>query len=280
MSSELKKRIFTAVLGAAALLALILFGGWLGVFFLSAIITLGMVYEFTDMVFTLPDRVEKRYVLLSLAWFVNLVCLYLRQGELHLLIFVFLGLFTYFLLSARRYSDVATHEISIQFATHFKELMYSVFGVVYVILLPLYFSRIHESTHGPSWLVLFFLMVWAGDSGAYFVGKRWGKNRLYPCISPKKTKEGAIGGLLAGMVVAILSKLTFFWEMSWIAVAIVPVLIAVVSQAGDLCESFFKRAFQRKDSSSLLPGHGGFLDRFDGVVFSLPVMYACVRLFG
>jgi len=71
-----------------------------------------------------------------------------------------------------------------------------------------------------------------------------------------------------------------FRTLPWSAVAILPILMGGISQLGDLCESFLKRAFHTKDSGSILPGHGGFLDRFDGVIFALPVMYACTRLFG
>ena len=82
------------------------------------------------------------------------------------------------------------------------------------------------------------------------------------------------------MRLALFSKAVFFREMPWGAVAVMPLVVGAVAQIGDLCESMVKRAYDKKDSGSILPGHGGFLDRFDGVVFSLPVMYACVRLFG
>ena len=92
--------------------------------------------------------------------------------------------------------------------------------------------------------------------------------------------EGAAGGLAAALVVVFIYKLAFFRAMPWGAAFFIPLLVGAVSQVGDLCESFMKRAFDKKDSGSLLPGHGGFLDRFDGIVFSLPVMYASIRIFG
>jgi phosphatidate cytidylyltransferase len=129
-------------------------------------------------------------------------------------------------------------------------------------------------------MLLFLITVWAGDTGAYSLGSRYGKRKLYPVISPKKTVEGAIGGIGSGFVIALIYKLLLFRSLSWGGAIFIPVLIGAVSQVGDLCESFFKRAFDRKDSGSILPGHGGFLDRFDGVVFSLPIMYGCMRIFG
>jgi len=273
ITPELKKRVITGVIGAVALIGLIVLAGGLGVFFLSTALSMGMLFEFTGITFSMPDRLEKRYVLLSIAWFIALVNLLAPQTEFQLLVVSFISLFVYYLLSAKRHPEG-------QFAVHFKELMYSLFALIYLVFIPLYFLKIHESTNGSLWVILFLLIVWAGDSGAYFVGKKYGKRRLYPQISPKKTLEGSAGGLGAGILVTILFKLLFFRNMPWGATVFLPVFVGTVAQVGDLCESFFKRAFDKKDSGSILPGHGGFLDRFDGVVFSLPVMYACIRIFG
>jgi phosphatidate cytidylyltransferase len=127
--------------------------------------------------------------------------------------------------------------------------------------------------------MLFFCIVWADDVVAYFVGKRFGRHKLYPLISPKKSLEGAEGGLIGGVVITVLYKLLIFNDLHWLGVVVIPLLVGVAAQVGDLCESFLKRAYGKKDSGSILPGHGGFLDRFDGVVFSLPVMYVCIRIF-
>ncbi len=273
MTPELKKRILTGVMGAAALLGLIVFGGWLGVFVLTTVLSIGMVFEFAHITFAMSDRVEKKYVLLSMAWFMNLINLLAPQAEFQLLVVSFLSLFTYFLISAQRHSEA-------QISTHFRELMYSSFALIYLVLMPLYFSRIYESPNGTEWSVLFLLIVWAGDSGAYFAGKKYGHRKLYPLISPKKTLEGSVAGLIAGLGVTLAAKFVFFRTMPWLAAIILPIFVGLIAQVGDLCESFFKRAFEKKDSGWILPGHGGFLDRFDGVVFSLPVMYACIRILG
>lgn len=273
MSPELKKRVVTGLIGAAALVLLIIFGGRLGIFFLTTGLSLGMLYEFTDITFSMPDKIEKRYVLLSMTWFLALVNLLASQTEFQLLTLSFLSLFVYFLVTARRYEEN-------QLLSHFKELMYSFFALFYLVFIPVYFQRIYDLPNGVEWILIFLLIVWSGDTGAYFAGKHYGKKKLYPKISPKKTWEGALGGLGSGWIVALLFKLLFFRSMSWAAVLILPFVVGVVAQVGDFCESFFKRAFDVKDSGSILPGHGGFLDRFDGVVFSLPVMYACIRILG
>jgi phosphatidate cytidylyltransferase len=273
MSPELKKRVLTGVIGAAALVLLIVFGGRLGIFFLTTGLSLGMLYEFTDITFSMPDKIEKRYVLLSMTWFLALVNLLASQTEFQLLTLSFLSLFVYFLVTAQRYEES-------QLLVHFKELMYSLFALFYLVFIPIYLQRIYDLSNGVEWTLVFLLIVWSGDSAAYFAGKKYGKKKLYPKISPKKTWEGAFGGLSAGLLVTLLFKLLFFRSMSWGAALVLPLIVGSVAQVGDFCESFFKRAFDVKDSGSILPGHGGFLDRFDGVVFSLPVMYACIRILG
>lgn len=271
-SSELRMRVLTGVFGGALFLGLVAFGGWIGICLVTAVISLAMVNEFCAITLTSADHVAKKYGLLLLGWFVSVLNAIVPQYEYELLIFCFLVLFTGYLISARDREGEA-------FLLHFKELEFSVFGLFYLVFLPLFLTRIHGGPNGVHWTILFLLIVWAGDSLAYFAGKKYGRRKLYPQISPKKTVEGGIGGLLGGVFFALLYKLALFHSLSWGGVVIVPLLVGAVSQVGDLCESFLKRAYGKKDSGQILPGHGGFLDRFDGVVFSLPVMYACTRIF-
>ena len=273
MSPDLKKRIYTAIPGVAVLLALIIWGRELGIFLIEVVLSLAMINEFARIIFNLPDEKEKRYILLLC----RLVCgdwqSFACSYRIRNFDFYFSLLFVYFLITARRYIEHS------DFTTHFKELMFSLFGLIYLAFLPTYFLKIHSSNNGVHWTIVFLLLNWATDIGAYFAGKRYGKTKLYELISPKKTREGAIGGLASGLLVVLLYKLIFFSAMGWGAVISVSLFVGIASQIGDFCESFFKRAFDKKDSGSILPGHGGFLDRFDGVVFSLPIMYACTRIF-
>ncbi len=273
MSDELRKRIITAFFGVSAILLLVTVGGHIGAAFFAAVMALGMVFEFSTISFTLSDRFEKRNLLLGITWLVAFINFWMPRTEYELLLISFLCLFCYFLFTAERHPGQA-------FSEHFRELMFSVFGILYLAFLPLYLPLIRDSGAGLHWTLLFLFIVWATDIGAYFAGMKFGTRKLYSMISPKKTVEGAIGGTLSGIFVALLYKLVFFHAMNWSTVVLLPVILAVVSQVGDLCESFLKRASHVKDSGNILPGHGGFLDRFDGVVFSLPVMYGCIRLFG
>lgn len=126
--------------------------------------------------------------------------------------------------------------------------------------------------HGPRWLLAALALVWAADSGAYFAGRHLGRRKLAPTISPNKTVEGAVGGLLAGVAVAIgLGLWAGAGSAQLPALALVAALAVAVSIVGDLVESLLKRQAGVKDSGHLIPGHGGILDRIDGVLAAVPV---------
>lgn len=125
---------------------------------------------------------------------------------------------------------------------------------------------------GPAWALFALLIVWAADSGAYFIGVRFGKNKLAPRISPGKSWEGFFGGLLATLLLATVAL--SFLGLSWTSLPGILLLTAVTalfSVAGDLFESLLKRHAGTKDSSDLIPGHGGVLDRVDSLLAALPV---------
>jgi len=124
------------------------------------------------------------------------------------------------------------------------------------------------------WLVvLVFLLVWATDIFAYYVGKAVGQRSLAPAISPNKTWEGTLGGFAAALLVAVGLKLTVLGLLAWPHVVALAGIGGGVSQVGDLMESQLKRSTGADDSSSLLPGHGGVLDRFDAMVVAAPLIY-------
>ena len=125
------------------------------------------------------------------------------------------------------------------------------------------------------WKLVFFLLlvVWLGDSGAYYVGKKFGKHKLSPRISPKKTVEGLAGGMAASLITAVVIHFTFFRNFPLLHAVIAGVLLSFAGVVGDLAESMWKRSADVKDSGRLLPGHGGFLDRFDSILFTAPILY-------
>ena len=143
-------------------------------------------------------------------------------------------------------------------------------------------ALIHASQpNGNRWLLLALAIVWAADSGAYFAGRKFGKVKLSPRISPNKTVEGMIGGVVAGMILALVAAPFAGASMKELPyVAIVAIWTILFSVVGDLFESLLKRHVGVKDSSHLIPGHGGVLDRIDSILAALPVFALGKLLFG
>ncbi len=146
-------------------------------------------------------------------------------------------------------------------------------GVVYIPLFLSFLALIRNGTDGLVWIAFLLGLIFAGDTSAYYFGSYLGRHKLAPAISPGKTIEGAIGGLLANLVVGVLFKLFVFPALPWVAIIIFSLIIGTGGQIGDLFESELKRASGVKDSGGLLPGHGGFLDRIDALLFAAPVAY-------
>jgi len=163
------------------------------------------------------------------------------------------------------------------------------FGVVYVALLAGYLAAVRMTpdtlTRAPvphlaaKLLTMFFALVMMTDTGAYYTGRSMGRHKLAPRISPGKTREGSVGGLLAAVGAGPLCKLVFFPEIPVVHAVALGAAIGILGQVGDLAESMLKRGADVKDSGNLLPGHGGMLDRVDSILFCAPLLYYYSRLF-
>jgi len=167
----------------------------------------------------------------------------------------------------------------------FTNIAYTLLGVIYICapLFMFYLFSFQSGTEDFSQyrganILGFFMILWATDSGAYFAGKYLGKHKFFERISPKKTWEGFFGGAALGLLAAfIVSKyVTSFSTLDWLITA---VIIIITGSLGDLVESLFKRSINKKDSGSLLPGHGGVLDRFDGLFIAAPFVFVYHLLF-
>ena len=164
-------------------------------------------------------------------------------------------------------------------ATVMQRFGLTVLGLIYAaVLLTFLALQKSELPHGGDWVFITLMTAWFGDTGAYFAGRFLGKTKLYPAISPGKTRAGAVGGLAGSFGAAVLANLWFFPELGWVHGAIVTVCGSALGQCGDLVESMLKRAFGVKDSGKILPGHGGILDRVDAVLFIAPFVYAYAML--
>jgi phosphatidate cytidylyltransferase len=129
------------------------------------------------------------------------------------------------------------------------------------------------------WLIFFLLLVtWASDTGAYLVGTLYGRHRLAPAISPKKTVEGLVGGLIAAIIAGYAARWWFLPDLSGLDCLILATLLTITGLWGDLTESAMKRSVGMKDSGGILPGHGGMLDRLDSLLFTAPVFYYYVTM--
>jgi len=161
----------------------------------------------------------------------------------------------------------------------------SVFALCYVGLTLLAVPTLREQSNGPALVVFLLFVVWAGDITALYTGRLWGKSKMAASISPNKTWAGAIGSVLGSVLVTVglywlslelaqwnYTRLSFADEVWWYWL-VMAVLVNVAAQAGDLAESALKRSAGVKDSGSLLPGHGGVLDRIDALLFAAPVLW-------
>jgi phosphatidate cytidylyltransferase len=131
----------------------------------------------------------------------------------------------------------------------------------------------------PGIIIGFFILIWANDTGAYLAGISFGKHKLFERISPKKTWEGFLGGVLTAVIIALLLSdwLGVVDKIHWVVIS---VIISISGTYGDLIESMLKRSTGVKDSGNIMPGHGGFLDRFDSAIISFPLVYLFILLVG
>ena len=260
---ELKKRIFTAVAGVSCILGLLGWGGPWGAWTLGFVIAIASMFELTSLACRLSDQNTKLIFSEIGILFIFLGAVFWNSHSAAVLVFlgqVVLGVF----LAQWRAAELKEH---------LNETFALAFGAIYIGLFLTYFYHLRNLELGFHWVVLFLLVNWTGDTGAYFGGKHFGKKKLFPVLSPKKTIEGAWVGTLLSVSVAVGYALWKMPSISWWVIGLIAIIVSIFAQIGDLAESFMKRAFDRKDSASILPGHGGFLDRFDGVIMTLPIMY-------
>ncbi len=153
------------------------------------------------------------------------------------------------------------------------EMMYLAFVNIYCTWLPLHMISLRLLPQGSWMLMSVFIMVWVCDSGAYFTGYFLGKHKMAPRLSPKKTIEGGVGGVLLTVVAALIIQRFLLIAPNMLNAVIVALLVAFGAIVGDLFESYLKRSFGVKDSGNILPGHGGFADRFDSFLMVAPLCF-------
>lgn len=263
----LKQRIITV----AVALPLILFAVWFGdpwfSLFIAAASIVGAL-EFYRMVSDSGKGLPLTY--LGLLWAVALTLspLSLHYREINLLPAV---------MSAAMIISLVWILIRSPRETAFQNWAWTAAGALYIGWMLSYWLNLNLLPQGREWVYLALLTIFANDTGAYFIGRRWGRHKLAPTISPSKTREGAIGGLLSSVagVVVVFLLLNFFlaFSLPYWQVILLGCLISLFAQLGDLVESLLKRNLDVKDAGKLLPGHGGVLDRLDSLIFVAPIVY-------
>lgn len=206
------------------------------------------------------------FLTLLLGASVNVSTYYLNEKGI--LGVIYLSLFFFFIYGFLRCRDLTRTIPAIGFG---------ILGLLYVSLLLSYLILINQLKAGRRFLIFLLIVVWCVDTTAYYIGKRYGRVRLAPTISPYKTVEGAFGGFIGGIVGASLFWAFFLNEMPLNYTLYTAGGIGILAQVSDLSESLYKRWAGIKDSGGILPGHGGILDRIDSLLFTSPFFYYMVR---
>lgn len=237
------------------------------------------------------------YLLLSLACLHEFYKILKSSGiKPHQLLGLGLSAAIFGLLAIRHYADVDNRIwliliplASLIFITElykkdpvpFANLSYTFVGLIYIIIPFCFFHELGFlggiGTYDWALPLAFFCLLWGNDTGAYLFGVKFGKTKLFERHSPKKSWEGFFGGVFTGIVIAYIFS-TQFQNFSFLEWAGMAILISCIGTLGDLVESMLKRSFNTKDSGGLLPGHGGLLDRFDGLFLSAPLVYTYILL--
>ena len=249
-------RALSAIVAISVLLPAIIFGGDPAMVAIVAAVVVGGLLEYSAMVDKSPRAPELLVVGLALYFSI----LYGSAGLTPTV--CLLGVLVLFSLSMMR--GLSPQEALHRGSGH-------VLGVAWIAgfaaCLPL-LNRLDLA-----WVLLLFLITWLGDGGAYFCGRAFGKHKLAPVVSPNKTWEGVWGGMALAVLGALGLRAWLLPELPWFHAVALGVLLTGTGVLGDLAESLVKRASGVKDSGRIMPGHGGFLDRVDSLLFSAPVLY-------
>ena len=259
----LLSRVISAIVGALILIFVIFLGGWVFKIALMLVALVGL-FEFYSVV------QRGKIKLINLVGFISAVLIFIatdfnmRDSIFFILLITIIFLFMVSIFS-KKYG--------------FNDIMITMLGLVYPTLsfiTILLISKVAFPINNLA-LILLFLLTWSSDTFAYFSGKLLGKHKLSPDLSPKKTIEGAVGGVIGpiaiGMICWAVGNFYFNFSIDWYHFLVIGLICGIFSQFGDLSASFIKRNYDAKDFGYIMPGHGGILDRFDSVLFTAPLTY-------
>ena len=259
------KRWITAVVALPFLILLVLKGGPILFAILIGIVSILALWEYHRIVLN-PGGESRKGVIPLLGYMVAPTII----GAAHfnsfrmMLILIALNLIFAALISLPQLkSDPKVTEIVVR----------QVFGIIYIPLFLSVLVLIRNGPDGITWIFFLLIVIFAGDTGAFYVGSYFGRHKLCPSVSPGKTVEGAVGGLMANLGIGTLYMRFFLPSLPWGTGILFLLSIGAAGQVGDLFESQLKRTGDIKDSGGILPGHGGILDRIDALLFAAPLAY-------
>ncbi len=267
----MKTRVVSAIVAIALLSGVALLWRTQGLYTICITITVGALFEFSRLAFSrFRAQMHLRAAFLTLAISICMITIF---GEAtHSVVAVCLAsvfFLTMVLLTVRTSEDL--HD-----ALHVQGM--GLMGFFYCGLFPGLATRLVKLDGSGLWLFSLLAIVFSGDTFAYLAGRAFGRHKLLEAVSPKKTIEGCIGGLFGSSIAGAILGVFFVRESPVLAVVFMALVTGAFAQVGDLYESLLKRVAEVKDSGAVMPGHGGILDRIDGVLFAAPVFYLLVHL--
>lgn len=256
------KRVVTGIILIPIVLIAVIYAPVFWMFALSSVVCLLALLEFNTL--SVPDIRDSRFDAVSVIagalvpfagflWGPGVYAPYLVACS-----------FLFFLFCMMRKRDLRDASIDVAYKT---------LALVYVAVPLSYLAFLSALENGRSWIIFLFIIIWANDTFAYFAGRSFGKTKLLESVSPKKTVEGAVAGLFGGIVAAVIFDHYAMLGMGPLLTSAVAVAAGLIGITGDLAESLLKRGAGVKDSGTIIPGHGGLLDRIDSLIFPLPALY-------
>lgn len=264
-------RLIAALVGIAIVIPTLIFGGVLGVQVLTAVIVLIGMNEYVSIALgqDASNGLRGWVIALSVLVWYGFVFVPLQATSFLLGATILLFLSSLYLFSTNELGAKGLYRLGA--------------GLLYIPMLSSYIVYLRSistsSDIGLVWIFLLLAITWCGDTGAYFAGRFFGKRKLFPRVSPKKTIEGALGGYLMALIGAGIVKYIALPEVSWIHLVLCTICINTTGVLGDLIESMLKREAGVKDSGNIMPGHGGILDRVDSLLFTAPTAWLYATLF-
>jgi phosphatidate cytidylyltransferase len=256
-----KKKVWTGIFFVPPVVFLIAIGPPVVLFLMVFLATFLGLREFYQLALPNSKRIE-RWVGIGLGL---ILCILISYGDVNIAFpfFVLLLLFLsiLFMVTSQNLSSAIPH------------IGITLLGIFYIGYLLSHVFLIRKMVDGTNWVLFLIATVWAGDISAFLSGSFWGRHKLYPKISPKKTYEGLGGALIGSIIVALIFAHLFIPHLGKGLCILLAISLGILGQGGDFIESMLKRSAQVKDSGSLIPGHGGMLDRLDSFLFSAPFLH-------